>query len=45
MPQNYFLPVDFMINVLNQSSQKNCAKYGKYTDLKTYFSEKNIWKE
>ena len=29
--------------MFNQSSKKSYAKYGKYTDLQTHFSEKNIW--
>ena len=28
---------------LNQYSKKMFAKYGKYTELQTYFSETNIW--
>ena len=33
----------FIFNVFNQSSKRNYAKYGIYTDIQTYFSEKNIW--
>ena len=32
----------FIFNAFNQSSKRGCAKYGKYTDLQTYFLEKNI---
>ena len=32
-----------IVNVFNQSSKKCYVKYGKYTDLKKYFSENNIW--
>ena len=30
--------------MFNQSSKKRTAKYGKYTDLQTYFSGKNTWR-
>ena len=34
----------FVFNVFKQSPKKSYAKYGKCTDLQTYFSEKNIWR-
>ena len=34
----------FIFNVFNQFSKKSYAKYGKNTDLQTYFSEKSIWR-
>ena len=30
--------------MFDQSSKKSYPKYGKYTDLQTYFSEKNTWR-
>ena len=30
--------------MFNQFNQKSYAKSGRYTDLQTYFLEKNIWR-
>ena len=43
MPQNESCCFTVIFNVCIQSSKKSYVKHGKYTDLPTYFSEKNIW--
>ena len=44
MPQSYYSCwFIFIFNVLNQFLKVSFTNYGKYTDLQTDFSEKNIW--
>ena len=41
---NFIFADWFFFSLCLTNPLKNCAEYGKYTDLQTYFSEKSIWR-